>query len=309
MGISGRLPLSDPTLNYFIRRNAQHHPGHFHYYIHWTGEDGQNAKCPAAYADRLFELYNLITLSLSTKEVMMLGDLLSYPGEFLLEMAREHNVDAMFTYVVTGAVGSGKSSVISHFRSLRQHDEWFEPRMPGMEKQVAVLSPEQLKKIDEWVDAQFALKNRSLYDKENLIGVHILDRGPLDPLAFTSDSRISRRAKKLRAAICTRTKLQRQIVPAHIVLLLADPKEMEIRAKARGKEFDAAALGRQEKDLTFVYGTGAGVTVVDTRGLTVSEIVKRVARVIHNNLYDEVNLTERMELLEESEDQFDLNLE
>jgi hypothetical protein len=40
-----------------------------------------------------------------------------------------NDVPLMFSFVVTGAVGIGKSSVISHFRSLKQHDEWTEPRL------------------------------------------------------------------------------------------------------------------------------------------------------------------------------------
>jgi hypothetical protein len=89
--------LTDPTLNYLLKRNATHHPGHYHYHIHWTGKNGENGPCPEAYAARLFELYNLTTLSLSTDAIMVLGDLLSYPHDFLLEVARDNNIDPLLS--------------------------------------------------------------------------------------------------------------------------------------------------------------------------------------------------------------------
>ncbi len=291
--------LTDPTLNYLLKRNAAHHPGHYHYHIHWTGKNGENGPCPEAYAARLFELYNLVTLSLSTEEILVLGDLLSYPHDFLLEAARDQNIDPMFIYIVTGGVGSGKSSVISHFRSLKQHDEWLEPRKPGMEKKIEKITDEEMKAIDSWVDGQFALKNRGLYSNDNAIGIHILDRGPLDPLAFTRAGQIPKRARRLKSAICRKSKLQKEIVPAHVILLSADPKEMEIRATSAGKVFDAITLKEQEQLLRNAYGNGPGVTVIDTRGMSLQDVVKRVAKVIHGNSYEEVNLTDRIEQLQQ----------
>lgn len=291
--------LADPTLSYLLKRNAAHHPGHYHYLIYWTGKKGENGPCPIAYAERLFELYNLVTLSLSSEQIMILGDLLSYAHDFLLENARDNNIDPMFIYIVTGAVGSGKSSVISHFRSLRQHDEWLEPRKPGMEKKVETLSDEQMREIDKWVDGQFALKNRGLYSNENAVGVHILDRGPLDPLAFTRPGQVPGRAKRLKTAIIRKSKLQKEIVPAHVIFLKADPKEMEVRATSAGKSFDADTLHKQEQLLLEAYGQGAGVTVIDTRGMALQDVVKRVAKVIHGSfIYQEVNLTDRIEELQ-----------
>jgi hypothetical protein len=292
--------LSDPTLNYLLKRNSTHHPGHYHYYIHWTGKTGEKGPCPPAYSARLFELYNLVTLSLNSEEIMALGDLLSYPHDFLLEGARDNGIDPMFTYIVTGAVGSGKSSVISHFRSLKQHDEWLEPRKPGMEKKIEDLTDEEIKEIDNWIDGQFALKNRSLYSNENAIGIHILDRGPLDPLAFTRQGQIPRRAKRLKTAICRKSKLQKEIVPAHVILLSAEPSDMEVRATSAGKHFDALTLEKQEGLLKDAYGESTGVTIIDTRGLSVEDVVKRVASVIHGQTqYEETNLTERIEQLQQ----------
>lgn len=287
--------LQDPTLNYLLKRNAEHHPGHFHYYVHWSGEDGST---PASDVDteKLFELYNLITLNLSTAEIRTLGDLLSYEPELLRHKIREVELDAQFTFVVTGAVGSGKSSVISHFRSLRQHDEWLEPRLEGMERQVDDLSADVIERIDRWVDQQFALKNSVLHNQEqNAIAIHILDRGPLDPLAFVKGTRVTDRAKKLKKAM--KHKLEQIIVPSHVILLVADPTDMEIRAATRGKVFSAASLAKQQEALLRVYGDGAGVNIIDTRGLSLHQVVQRVANIIHRDEYMETDLSKRLDEL------------
>ena len=287
--------LQDPTFNYLLKRNAEHHPGHFHYYVHWSGKDGSN---PASAVDqeKLFDLYNLITLNLTSAEILTLGDLLSYESELLRHKVREIDLDAQFTFVVTGAVGSGKSSVISHFRSLRQHDEWLEPRLEGMERQVDDLKLDQIEKIDRWVDQQFAMKNSVLHNQgENAVAIHILDRGPLDPLAFIRGSRVTERAKKLKKAM--KHKLEQVIVPSHVVLLLADPKEMEIRASTRGKYFTAANLSKQQESLRQIYGAGEGVTVIDTQGLTLQQVVRQVAKVIHRDTYVETDLSARLDEL------------
>lgn len=288
--------LQDPTLNYLLKRNAQHHPGHFHYYVHWSGNDGKSL-CHPAHTERLFELYNLITLNLSTDEIHILGHLLTYPDDVVAQKISDHTLDGMFTYVVTGAVGSGKSSIISHFRSLRQHDEWLEPRLPGMEMQVDKLPDHLLAEIDRWVDTQFAQKNAALHDRENAVAIHILDRGPLDPLAFTRDNQFGSRAASLRAAMTGRSKLKPRIVPAHVILLLADPIEMSIRAKARGKEFSSDALAKQQDALKEAYGRGPGVTIIDTRGLSIQQVVRRVARVVHDMKYEELDLSGRLDFL------------
>ena len=287
--------LQDPTLNFLLKKNGEHHPGHFHYYIHWSGDNGSN---PASEVDaeKLFELYNLITLSLSSAEIRTLGDLLSYEQEFFRHKIREIELDAQFTFVVTGAVGSGKSSVISHFRSLRQHDEWLEPRLEGMERQIEDLSSTQVEKIDRWVDQQFALKNSVLHNQEqNSVAIHILDRGPLDPLAFVKGSRVTDRAQKLKKAM--KHKLEQVIVPSHVVVLVADPKEMEIRAATRGKAFSEISLTKQQQALLGTYGDGKGVTVVDTRGLSLSQVVRRVAKIIHRDPYHELDLSARLDEL------------
>lgn len=283
--------LQDPTFNFLLKKNAEHHPGHFHYYAHWSGEDGASPASDVD-AEKLFDLYNLITLNLSSQEIRILGDLLSYKHDALRRKIRDSELDAQFTFIVTGAVGSGKSSVISHFRSLRQHDEWLEPRLEGMERQVEDLSAEHIKRIDRWVDKQFALKNSVLHAQEHAVAIHILDRGPLDPLAFVKGTAITARAQKLKKAMTH--KLEQIIVPSHVILLLADPREMEIRAATRGKSFSETSLRKQQEALVGIYGSSPGVTVVDTRGLTLQQVVRRVANIIHRNSYDELNLSTRL---------------
>ena len=284
--------LADPTLNYLLKKNANHHPGHYHYYVHWSGDDGLSTSSQAD-RDRLFELYNLITLNLSTDAIKTLGDLLSDPMEDLRALLVKSQFISRYTYVVTGAVGSGRGSVISHFRSLKQHDDWLAPSLDRMAQQVTDLKDSDVDEIDLWVDEQWAKKNLSLTYDENMVGLHILNRGPLDPLAFTKDGDIARRGKSLLRAL----KIDDQndsITPAHIILLTADSDEMATRATARGKIFDAKVLTQQEDKLREVYGHSAAVSVIDTRGLTIQQTVRRIAKIIHLERYVELNLTQQL---------------
>jgi len=178
------ISLEDPTLAFVLRQNALNHPGHFHYMIHWTGATGQNNLSPEQ-ETRLFKLYNLVSLQLNTNEIRLLADILAWDPVQAYQEGEMNDVGLMFSFVITGAVGVGKSSVISHFRSLKQHDEWTEPRLDQMAKDPEGLGAEELQTVDEWVAKQFRLRNNVLNFNDNQIGLHILDRGPLDPLAFT----------------------------------------------------------------------------------------------------------------------------
>ena len=284
--------LADPILIYLLGKNAKHHPGHYHYYVHWSGDDGLSPSSQAN-RDRLFELYNLITLNLSTDAIKTLGDLLSDPMASLRALLVKNHLISRYTYVVTGAVGSGRGSVISHFRSLKQHDDWLAPSLDGMAKQVKNLNATEVELIDGWVDDQWANKNLNFTYDENMVGLHILNRGPLDPLAFTRDGDIGRRGARLLRALRIGDQ-EDFITPAHIILLTADPYEMANRATASGKTFDAVVLKLQEDKLREVYGSSDAVSVIDTRGLTIQETVRRIAKIIHLENYVPLNLTQQL---------------
>lgn len=228
------ISLEDPTLAFVLRQNALNHPGHFHYLIHWTGTNGQNS-LSLEQETRLFKLYNLVSLQLNSDEVRLLADILAWDPVQAYQEGEMNDVALMFSFVITGAVGVGKSSVISHFRSLKQHDEWTEPRLDQMARDPEGLKAEELQTVDDWVAKQFRLRNNVLNFNENQIGLHILDRGPLDPLAFTPKTQsVSLKAKRLRGSIKGRSRAP--LSGAHVIVLKGDPEVLNARAIAQGKD-------------------------------------------------------------------------
>ena len=297
------ISLEDPTLAFVLRQNALIHPGHFHYMIHWTGTDGQN-NLSAEQETRLFKLYNLIALQLSTNEIRLLADVLAWDPVQAYQEGEMNDVSLMFSFVITGAVGAGKSSVISHFRSLKQHDEWTEPRLDPMSQDPERLDTVALQTVDEWVAKQFRLRNNVLNFNENQIGLHILDRGPLDPLAFTPKKQsVSTKAKRLRNSIKGRSKAP--LSGAHVIVLKGDPSVLNARAIAQGKDFSVEAIKEQQDRLVEYYGEG-GVTVIETQGLPLEEVVRSVAFDIFHRQYSPLSFDDRLEQVGDSELQVNL---
>jgi hypothetical protein len=294
------ISLEDPILAFVLRQNALNHPGHFHYLIHWTGADGQRTLSPEQEI-RLFKLYNLICLQLRSEEIRLLADVLAWDPVQAYQEGEMNDVSLVFSHIITGAVGAGKSSVISHFRSLKQHDEWTEPRLDQMAKDPEGLSDEQLRIVDEWVSKQFRLRNNVLNFNENQIGLHILDRGPLDPIAFTpkKDS-ISVKAKRVHNTIRGRSKAP--ISGAHVILLKGDPETLFVRATAQGKEFLPAAIAEQQDRIAEYYSSQDGVTIIDTRGLSLDDVVRSVSDQIFRKQYAALDFDHRLDQIAKSND-------
>jgi hypothetical protein len=286
------ISLEDPILAFVLRQNALNHPGHFHYIIHWTGRQGVNGLSPEQ-ESRLFKLYNLICLQLNTEEIRLVADMLAWDSVQAYQEGEMNDISLMFSFVVTGAVGVGKSSVISHFRSLKQHDEWTEPRLDQMARDPERLADNELQTVDDWVAKQFRLRNNVLNFNENQIGLHILDRGPLDPLAFTPKKQpIPMKAKRLRNAIKGRSKSP--LSGAHVIVLKGDPTVLNTRSIAQGKDFSVEAINQQQEMLTDCYSKD-GVTAIDTRSLSLEDVVRKVAFEIFHKRYSSLSFEDRLE--------------
>lgn len=293
------LSLNDPTLKHLLRQNAIRYPGHYHYYIAYLGSGVTNdSMYEQSVSGSNFEVYNLITLFLSKEEIAALGLLLSMdPNEFrhLVEEKGKRNI---YRYFITGPVSVGKSTMLSHFQSLKSHDEWLEPLPPGMEKDPSkVEDKEDIKKIDDWIAKQIGLKNVDLLD--NQTGLHIIDRAPLDAFAFTPAEKWVDKARLIKKEIRP-GKSKRELCPGHIIFMTGDPQVMASRAIMRHKDTDGEHLTVQQEMLKQVYGGGkTGVTTVDTRDKTIWQVAKEIAHIIYCNDYTEANMQEWLNQIEE----------
>jgi hypothetical protein len=281
------LSLDDNTLKNLLRQNARINPGNFHYYIyHVTDHALIKAEEKAAIEDTNFEIYNLITLFLTSEEIAALGAMLAMKPSKDGNQADEFEelcklVERKFVFYVVGCVSSGKTTAISHFRALHVFDEWLEPRIPEIIKPSDRLNDKEREAADAWVIRQIGLKNRNL--AHETAGIHLIDRAPLDPFAFTATDKWKDKATRIEKEVCD-GKPPRPLENGHIILLEAEPKELALRMRSRGNPADETYLQKQKDLLTKIY-SGPGVTKIQTTQLAPEIVAGDIAKAIFRNDY------------------------
>lgn len=288
------LSLDDPTLKHLLRQSATSFPGHFHYHIRFVRDGEVGIEQQRVESEASFNVYNLISLHLDDKEIKALAQLISAKDDDFLAFAQEHVEFVSFKYYVVGCVGAGKSTVVSHFRSLLTQDEWTERRAAGMEKAPDMLSKKEIEKIDEWVADQVAKKNVNLLLSSSK-GIHLVDRAPLDAFAFTPQTQWKNKAERLHSKVSPGSAKEkgRKLASGHVIFLLGDPRIMAERAVSLHKNTNEKKLQNQQAMLCEVYGKLApagAVTWIDTRGKGAAQVAQEVAAVIFKNEYAEADL-------------------
>jgi hypothetical protein len=173
---------------------------------------------------------------------------------------------------------------------LHTHDEWPDFRIPELGKDWEKLSNKQRNKVDKWIAEQFKKKNKVLHDAPD--GLHIIDRAPLDPLAFTEKRKSRQKARFLLSKICEEDGGAR-IQAGHVILLSNDTKVLQERARANGKEYHADKLDKMQKTLEKIYKSPK-VSIVGTKGKSLERVVKEIGGIIQNPGYEEFNLHRRL---------------
>jgi hypothetical protein len=195
-------------------------------------------------------------------------------------------VNLKYVFYVTGAMGVGKSTCLSHFFSMDTFDEWTQERLPALARDRKKLDSDERAAVDEWLLGEFYRKNWNL--SEAKMGVLLVDRPPLDPLAFTDADDWKKKARDLRNAI-VRGQGRRPVQSGHVILLTGDPSELHARIIPQNKESTTETLTENQQFLERVYDL-AGVSRIDTRFLNVAEVVKRVSSIIYLQDYTEADL-------------------
>lgn len=288
------LSLEDSTLKHLLRQSAKLNPGNYHYYVAFLRDRPNiNKKHRKAIYEANFNLYNLITLFLTNKEIKELGYLLDreeLDRTTFVDKARADKINVLYCYYIVGAIGAGKSSVISYFRNLHTHDEWPDFRISELGKDWEKLSDRQRNKVDKWIAEQFKKKNKVLHDAPD--GLHIIDRAPLDPLAFTEKRKRHQKARFLLSKICEDDGGAR-IQAGHVILLSNKTEVLQERARMSGKEYVANKLDKMQNTLEKIYKSPK-LSIVATDGKSVDRVVKEIGGIIHNPGYEEFNLHRRL---------------
>ena len=289
------LSLSDETLRHMLRRSAMLSPGHYHYYIEHCTSSGQClSSAMDAQAAANFETYNLITLFLTSSEIAALGRCLIATPEELRKCAEEHGVRLSYTFYFVGVPGVGKTTTLSYFKDLATWDEWLEERLPEMGKPFVMLTEEEGAKVDAWIMNQVGQKNFRLLDSERTdgIGITVVDRCVPDAVTFTQPEGWRGKARALLSAVSPGVS-GRKVHPGHVIFFAGDPKEIRVRADIKDKPTSEKYTEAMQAALAVVYGR-EGVTELDVKGLSVKQVVKEVARLIHFGEYSDCDLQGRL---------------
>jgi hypothetical protein len=291
------LSLSDSTLKHLLRQNVHANPGHPHYYVrYWSDE----ASIPTDHLDAEtlanFDVYGVITLHLTKAGMCSLGRLLSCSDAQLRDSLDSLDLKKRHIYYISGAVGSGKTSVIQHLKSISTLAEWKEPRPALLQKPHTSLNEEERREVDVWVSRQFRSKNFRLLAAHDLLIA--CDRTPLDPLVFANPDELSHRAKEHLDVIQPNQKGEK-LLPGHVILLTASAEELMARAKERHKGADLPYLRKQQDLFKNLFGSeeNSAITELSTSSRTLSSVVRAVCKVIHLGEYIEFDLAARLEEL------------
>ena len=289
--------LEDETLRNVLVQSAAANPGNCHYYIHFLS----NSRMPPAAdieAIRManFNVFNVITLFLGDSSIAALAKLINHQAvddAALSDLAGRAGTDLAFRFYITGTLGAGKSSVTNQLRNLRVMDEWLEPRPSILAKSWRKLTPGEKKRTDKWIVRQFKLKNDNLRHAQ--AGIVVVDRPPLDPLVFTPSTEWHLKANLLLSQICEVNTWK--VANGTVILLEGEPNELAVRVLFTGQDgYSSELLAEMQRNLDKIYA-GIGVVHLNTRGMNIHEVTKRVTEIIHFRPYQTFDLDARLRKL------------
>ncbi|TAJ41288.1 MAG: hypothetical protein EPO55_06355, partial [Reyranella sp.] len=282
------LSLDDSTLQSLLRQNAVTNPGNVHYIVQFLPEgDRPDDQTLEAVFESNFSSYNLYTLFLDSAGIKALAELVSMPTQpFDMKFP---GASRKFVYYVVGCMGAGKSTAASNFRSLITYDEWFDERKAELAVPEDSLPPSEIADVNRWVAEQFRKKNYALNMAHE--GIHLVDRCPLDPLAFGSPEERPTKAKSLIEKITDSG--ERRIERGHIIFLDGDLAELRLRNSLKHRYWPDDELERHLSALQDVY-KDVSTSLICTRGRTISDVTREIAKTIFLERYNGTDVQEAL---------------
>jgi hypothetical protein len=288
------LSLDDPNLRQLLHANALASPGRIHFIVRHIDDPrpkSELTETEVSIAESGFDLHNLVSLYLTSEEIGSLAGLISMSPYDFQRHATEAGVPAKQVFYLSGIPGIGKTTVLRHLAGLQTLDEWVEEAHPLLLEPHSTLSQGQRDQLDQWIARQFQLKNQVLRGFSD--GIYLVERGPLDPLAFETDDRVSSKANWYANQLdVDRGPLQ----PGHVFLLHGDTDVVERRIAGRqSKTQKAAYLELLQGQMQSVYGPAdAGLSNWESTDWSIEELVKRVATRIYQDDCRDLNLQSRL---------------
>jgi hypothetical protein len=287
------LSLEDNTLKHLLRQSATISPGNYHYFIRYTSDnDNLTDDEKSAIFNSNFEVYNLITLFLNSQNISSLAKIVALSSSEFQNVAAISGVNVKYTYYLVGTVAAGKSTVLNHFGCLRTYEEWMEERPQALSRPFTKLTETEKQSVDDWVDSQFFQKNfKILSEKE---GIQIVDRSPLDPITFSPDDESMKgRAIKILEAISPGNS-NYQVVMGQVVLIKSTPEELKTRLLSKRKtDWSANSIDLLQNRSIKMYSSFK-LRAIENINRPIADVVKEIARVIHVENYQPINLHQKL---------------
>lgn len=283
------LSMSDANLKHLLRISARSNPGNFHYHVHWCNESKPSADEQEAIRKANFNVYNLVTLFLTTAEIKNLAQLLVSDQEDFNAMcdAELEGTRTEYKYYLTGPVGTGKSTTIEQLKSIATFDEWVDRKNALLGVPHSDLTVGQREEVDGWINQQFRKKNRRVSAASQMIAA--IDRSPLDPLYFVKDkSKVSVRASELLHWMVPPEGPVASIASGHLIILKSAPHTLILRLAGRDKTYTLEQLLPHAEAVDCMWH-GVCATLIDTTHLTQSQVVKKVLEVILFQTYKPID--------------------
>jgi hypothetical protein len=273
------LSLDDTTLQSMLRQNAVTSPGHIHYFVHFVPAGAPlSEETRKTVFDSNFTSYNLYTLFLDADGIRNLADLIRMSDS---QFVRFQPNSRKLVYYVVGSIGAGKSTAASNFRSLITYDEWIDERLPELARPQS--AEDDASSIDSWIAEQFRKKNYALSECKE--GIHLVDRCPLDPLTFPGD----KQAKATNLLTTMTHESAMTIAQGHVIMLDCDLDELKHRNSLKHKYWDDDKLSNLINEIDLVY-RDVPKTVLCTRGRSIDEVAREIARIIFLADYKPVDI-------------------
>lgn len=298
--------LADGTLKNALRIHASRRPGHVSYFVHFVanGEDSLSPEQRDAIREANFSTYNLFTFFLNSEEIGALLRLVKKDANELKEEVTALGMHPRYVYYICGAVSSGKSTILSHLRSIATVEEWPNKMPLAMNKLSIEATSGEKKEIDNNLDSAIWKKNEEIIDTK--VGVVAVDRAPLDFIAFPDqEGEVPEITAKNRYAKVLKRFVQEDfcnLSPGQVILIQAEPDTLLERQIQRGRDGQvppakAKEVLRHQQDVmleTYAPAIAAGSTA---RGdcCSIATCVQDVVRIIYFGDYTPFDFRGRLQ--------------
>lgn len=180
------LSLNDENLRHLLRQNAVINPGHFHYFVYYIGNKHPDENQKKAIRDSYFETFNLITLFLDDEGLRELGVLINMSDSEFRDKSINANKNVCYNFYLTGMPGTGKTSALNCFSSFNVFNEYLDSKPKDINRDDQKMADDKTE-IDLWFLEQFKKKNRRIEANHFTPCLQVIDRTPLDPLAYAEN--------------------------------------------------------------------------------------------------------------------------